>query len=200
MQRSSEQASAGDTLVVETVAVKRPKYTDEWEWKYLVKGVTAMRTYGLALDARYQPDDETFVPVYCNALVQALDVDPYIVAQVSNLDQLRYPFPKEGDSVVNCAQALALKGGVSVDAVLRFLCDWKDRNDTPYEHTEPMREILRATLKNILRKYGNAANYFGLVSVALWQPHDYLMARVPTFATQLQARLDALRDHTPLCL
>lgn len=170
------------------------------EW--LRERVALMRAHGRALAERYDAEDEHFRAVFEDALASALEVDPYIVAQVANLDFLRCPNGRVDDIddvALNCAQLLThgSKGPDSIEAVLSFLCEPCGRDEEPYEHSAAMQATIRATLRHILDTYGTADKYFSAVSRTLWRHEKYMVEAMGSYVAPLQMRLCALNEGRP---
>lgn len=148
---------------------------------YLHDRVQEMITHGRALSDRYDPDHPHARSIYQHALAQAMKVDPYIVAQVGNLDFLRRPdhvscdHNECGIEQINCAQALTLGNDTrSIDAIISFLSDTENLECEPYEHNKEMQETIRKTLKNIGETYDRAGSYLRSVACAMWRDENFL--------------------------
>lgn len=164
---------------------------------YLHERVKEMNEHGCALTDRYDPHHPQALAIFSHALVLALEVDPYIVAQVGNLDFLRRPTPESDATAVNCLQLLTLdiKGVVSIEAVLGFICCAIDRSGEPYEHSEAMKNAIRETLHRIAQKHANAHAYFVHVSRNLWRDDRFLIENVcDSYVQELNERLSSLRQ------
>lgn len=149
---------------------------------YLHDRVQEMIAHGRALSDRYDPDHPHAHSIYQHALAHAMKVDPYIVAQIANLDLLRRPnhigrcdHNECSIEQINCAQALTLGNDTrSIDAVVSFLCDTEDIGCEPYEHSKEMQETIRKTLKNIGESFETAHSYLRSVARALWRDEKFL--------------------------
>ncbi len=202
MKRSQEQAARNDEPVeVATESEEKKIKVHAREEVYLREEMAKMKCHGLQLTDRFAPDndDKHSYAIFHNALVQALDVDPLIVAQVGNLDRLREPETREDQADVNCAQLLTLDddGTESIENILSFMVDTSDRDDEPHEHSPLLQMAIRATLVKIAVVDKTAAQYFEAVSRRLWRKADYLASHMPYHMDLLQARLDALAQGLP---
>lgn len=132
------------------------------------------------------------------ALAQALDLDPYIVAQVANMDSLRNPSRAQlkSGARLNGAQSLTF-GGEATDPlteVLSYLVDHCEPDySEPYEHTAEDKARIRTALVAIATKYESAAEYFTSVSGRLWCPPNYMFESYKWYQETLQLRIDAYR-------
>lgn len=169
---------------------------DEQKEAFLAETVLSMARYGDALVEPYDVDSDDAPDRFMAALAQAFDVDPHIVAQLSNMDLLRAPSRHKTDAMPNGAQVLT-GDGYAADAlqqVLSFLLEPHEPHySEPYQHSEADRRLIGTTLRDIAWKYGTAVKYFAAVSRRLWcQPH-YMATRFKYYMVQMEARLPGCR-------
>ncbi len=156
----------------------------------LGKQVAQMDQHRDCLAQPYVGDHDVLHAKFTAALAQAFDLDPYLVAQLDNLDRLRLPSVKEDCPLFNCAQALTLKAD-PIGEVLSFLFSPTEPvYGEPYAHGRAMYNRIINAITRIAVVYGSAAEYFRAVSLRLWRPADYLAQYYSHYMALLQAQLD----------
>lgn len=155
--------------------------------------VDKMNLHGDCLATPYDgnADDSHFR--FAAALAQAFDVDPFIVAQISNYDYLRAPDANSDLPFPNCAQALTMHDADAdpTSELLSFLVSHAEPTyDEPYQHSASDMMRIRQAIVKIATEHKTAAEYFRFVSRRLWRTEDYLANNYASYMKVLQDRLD----------
>jgi hypothetical protein len=123
-----------------------------------------------------QKIDEDNFEGFLSALVYVFDIDPKIIAHLTNLDYLWRPDVGEN---INYLQWITAKDGKHnrdpIEEILSYLFNRSDPvYNEPYRHTVEELIILQNHYVHIKKKYENMENYFGEIQKKLWTCPLYL--------------------------